>query len=381
MRPCIILPTYNNERTLADVVEAACAIGPVIAVDDGSTDGTAAILRGFDSIVVETHARNRGKGAALRTGFARAIRDGYTHAITLDTDGQHPAAMVERLLNEARESGALVIGARDLRAAGASLGSRFGMANSNFWTWLETDLRLPDTQSGMRCYPLAPIDELRLVTTGYDFEIEVLVKAAWSGIPLRSVAVEVVYPADRVSHMRPILDFLRIGRLNVRLLLLRFCLPGPYLDLVVQKKFYAMPLVQRFRTSFVDLFVREPGPPRRVALSVALGLFMGLAPIWGFQIAATLLVAHLTGLSKPTAVVASHISIPVFIPAILYASLVIGRGALGVHSGPITTIELTGPDFPAWVVGSLILATAAALVGGTLTYLVLRCVRALPSSR
>ncbi|MHC4449995.1 MAG: DUF2062 domain-containing protein [Planctomycetota bacterium] len=374
MNRCVILPTYNNARTLADAVEAARAIAPVIVVNDGSTDETAAILRGIESITIETHARNRGKGAALRSGFDRARRDGFTHAVTLDTDGQHPAAMAERLFEDA-----LVIGSRDLSSAG--LGSRFGRANSNFWTWLETGLRLPDTQSGMRCYPLERIAELRLVTTGYDLEIEVLVKANWAGIPIRSVPVDVIYPKDRVSHMRPILDFVRIGRLNVRLLLLRLCLPAPYLDLVVRKKFYALPIAQRFRESFVDLFLREPGPPRRVALSVALGLFMGLAPIWGFQIAVTLLVAHLTGLSKPTAVVASHISIPLFIPAILYASLVIGRTALGVHAGPITTVELTPTDFPAWVVGSLLLASAAAIVGGTFTYLFLRCVRGLPSSR
>jgi len=381
MRPCVILPTYNNERTLAAAVDAARAVGPVIVVNDGATDGTAAILEQFDSIAVETHPRNRGKGAALRTGFDRALRDGYTHAVTLDTDGQHPAAMAQRLLDDARQSEALVIGARDLNAAGAAFGSRIGMANSNFWTWLEIGERLPDTQSGMRCYPLAAIEPLRLVTTGYDFEIEVLVKASWSGLPVRSVAVDVVYPPDRVSHMRPFLDFLRIGRLNVRLLLLRLTLPGPYLDLVVRKKFYSLSVGERLRTSFIDLFLREPGPPRRVALSVALGLFMGLAPIWGFQIAATLLVAHLTGLSKPTAVVASHISIPVFIPAILYASLLVGRVALGEHTDPITTIKLTPADFPAWIVGSLLLATATAVVGGLLTYLVMRCVRELPSSR
>jgi len=376
IRRCLVLPTYNNGATIAAAVSDARRIAPVIVVDDGSTDETAAILRTIDGILVETHPRNRGKGAALKTGFRRALAEGYTHAVTLDTDGQHPADMAERIFDDA-----LVIGARDLVAAGAGFGSRIGVKNSNFWTWVETGLRLPDTQSGLRCYPLARIDELRLVTTGYDFEIEVLVKAAWAGIPIRSVAVDVLYPDDRVSHMRPFLDFLRIARLNVRLVLLRLCLPAPYLDVIVRRRFHDLPLTQRFRASFVHLFVREPGPPRRVAYSVALGLFMGLAPIWGFQIAATLLVAHVTGLSKPTAVVASHISIPIFIPAILYASLVLGRVALGEHDGPLTSIELTPADFPAWIVGSLLLATAAAVVGGTLTYLLLRCLRGLPSSR
>ena len=99
---------------------------------------------------------------------------------------------------------------------------------------------------------------------------------------------------------------------------------------------------------------------------------MGLAPIWGFQIAAVLLVAHATGLSKPVALVASHISVPVFIPAILYASLVLGRWALGRYD---PSIALDASDLPAWILGSLILAGAAAVVGTLTTWVLLKCFR------
>jgi glycosyltransferase involved in cell wall biosynthesis len=374
LKPCVVIPAYQNAATLAEAVRGAREHLPVIVVDDGSTDGTAQILAGLDGITIERHARNRGKGAALRTGFDAARRAGFTHVVSVDADGQHPAAMIPRLLKATGK--AIVIGARDLRAAGAGLGSRIGRANSNFWTWVETGRRLPDTQSGLRSYPLAALEPLRLVTRRYDFEIEVLVKAAWAGTATRSVPVDVTYAEGRISHYRPVRDLLGIALLNVRLVLLRLCLPAPYLGLIVQRRFYDLPVRRRIQQSLVELFLKEPGSSRRIALSVGLGLFMGIAPIWGFQIAATLLAAHVTGLSKPVAVVASHISIPVFIPAILYLSLVLGRLAVGTHDGPIGSVDLEPADFPAWVVGSLILAAATSVVGGLLAYVLVRCARA-----
>jgi glycosyltransferase involved in cell wall biosynthesis len=373
MKPCVLIPTYNNARTLEAAVRGAQEqLDDVVVVDDGSTDDTAQILAGMTGITVLRHERNRGKGAALRTGFAHAVASGYTHAVTMDSDGQHVAAEIPRLL--AGDESALVIGSRDLKASGGYRRSRFGLKNSNFWFWVATGLRVPDTQSGMRRYPLSSIDRLRLRTTGYDLEIEVMVKAAWIGVPIESVPIDVIYPPreERVSHMRPVLDFLRIGRLNARLVFLRICLPAPYLGIIARKRFYAMPIRHRIRESFQELFLREPGSPKRIALSVGLGLFMGLAPIWGFQIAATLLVAHWTGLSKPVAVVASHVSVPVFIPAILYASLLLGRLALGRYD---PTIALDASDLPAWVVGSLILASATAIVGALITYVLVRCLK------
>ncbi|MBI4879940.1 MAG: glycosyltransferase [Planctomycetes bacterium] len=229
MRPCVIVPAYENERTVAAVARGAAALGlPVIVVDDGSRDRTAEAAREIDGVTVLRHERNQGKGAALRSGFLAAAERGFTHALTIDADGQHLPEDIPRLLEAARaEPAALILGARDLAAAGAGRGSRFGRAFSNFWTLVETGLRLEDTQSGFRLYPLGALAALRLEASGYDFEIEALVKAAWSGVPVRSVPVRARYfqGAERVSHFRPFLDFARISRLNTRLVTLRICLP------------------------------------------------------------------------------------------------------------------------------------------------------------
>jgi uncharacterized protein (DUF2062 family) len=374
-----VIPCYDHPHTVAEVVARTLAHHfEVLLVDDGSSAPTRDVVDRVDGVRVVRHDRNYGKGAALRTGFREAQEAGFSHAVTLDADGQHFPEDIVRLLDAARaEPEAIVLGQRDLRSAGAGFGSRFGCRHSNFWTWIETGLRLPDTQTGFRCYPLAPIDGLHLTTTGFDFEIEVLVVAAWNGIPIRSVPVRVFYPppGEHVSHLRPFVDFLRIGRLNTKLVFLRLLLPAPFLAVLTRRQFHALPVRARIKRSLREVFVHEPGSPRRIALSSGLGFFMGIAPIWGFQIAATLLVAHMTRLSKAVAVVASHIALPVFVPAILYGSLVLGRTALGLRAGDQASLEVGTEDVGAWLVGSLLLATLVAIVGGALVYVLVRAAR------
>lgn len=369
----MVVPTYDNQRTVESVVRGVLEHCPdLFVVNDGASDDTPRILKGLEGFVLLEHPENRGKGAALLTGFRAASERGFTHAVTLDSDGQHPPEGIPAFLAAARETPeAIVLGDRDLKAAGAGRGSRLGRANSNFWTWVETGLRLPDTQCGFRCFPLKVVEDLHLVTTGFDFEIEVLVKAAWSGVPIRSIPAPVRYfsGAERVSHMRPFVDFMRIAHLNTRLVTMRLCLPPPYLALLVRRDFRAKPGKERWRESLVELFRREPGTPERVALSAGFGFFMGLTPLWGYQVILTLVLAHRLRLSKTIAVIASHVSLPVLVPFIVYGSLLFGRFLLGREDGaPTTSLELRGADLPAWILGSFTLALAGGLVGGALVY-------------
>jgi glycosyltransferase involved in cell wall biosynthesis len=357
-------------------VSAAQAVLPdVLVVDDGSGPETQAILEGLEGITLLRHETNRGKGAALQTGLEEAHRLGFTHAVSMDSDGQHLASEIPKFLAEAEQHPeAIILGDRDLVQAGAGPGSRIGRANSNFWTWVLTGIRLPDTQTGFRCYPLEPLSPLAFHCNRYDFEIEVLVRAAWSEVPIRSIPIAVRYypkgAVERVSHLR-LFEYARIAYLNTKLCFQKFCLPLPYLRLRCTRRYHEQGFVQRWRDTFLKSFVEEQGPPGRIAAAVALGLFWALAPVWGFQILLTLFFANLLGLSRPIALVATNISLPPVIPPILYGSLVLGRWALSLPEevARITDLELAPDDAPAFVIGSLLLAVSVSLTGGVLTWL------------
>ncbi len=213
----ILIPTYNNAGTVADVVSRAILQGlPVMVVDDGSTDGTAQILSSFPDIIVVTHPVNKGKGTALKTGFQEARKRGFKYALTLDSDGQHYPEDAPALLEKKGER-TLVVGSRSVRGINGS--SSFANNFSNFWFRLYTWCDLPDTQTGYRLYPLESLPGLWLLSARYEAELAILVFSAWKGLDLQPVPVQVAYPEDRVTHFHPFRDFTRISLLNTILLI------------------------------------------------------------------------------------------------------------------------------------------------------------------
>lgn len=218
----VLIPTYNNSATLADVVSRSLSQGlPVMVVDDGSTDSTPDILKTLESsnsqaLTCIRHPRNMGKGTALKTGFKEAKRLGYSYVITLDSDGQHFPEDIPVLLKEKVER-SLVVGSRSIRGKDGS--SSFANNFSNFWFRLYTWVDLPDTQTGYRMYPLNDLPGLWLLSSRYEAELTLLVFSAWKGLTLKPVPVKVAYPEDRVSHFHPVKDFARITLLNTILLI------------------------------------------------------------------------------------------------------------------------------------------------------------------
>jgi glycosyltransferase involved in cell wall biosynthesis len=212
----VVIPVYNHGRAVAGVVRAALDLGwPVVVVDDGSEDHTPEVLAAIGGITRLRHAVNRGKGAALVSGLEAAAARAVW-AVTLDGDGQHDPADAPRLLEEARTWGQgagrpLVIGRRRDMASQAPWSSRFGRGFSNFWVRCAGGPILGDSQSGFRAYPLPESLALGVRAGGYQFEIEILVKAAWRGMAVIEVPVAVDYhpPGGRVSHFRPGRDFWR----------------------------------------------------------------------------------------------------------------------------------------------------------------------------
>jgi len=219
-RYCIIIPTYNNCRTVADVARRALEVCPdVIVVNDGSTDNTAEMLYGMDVKII-THDRNYGKGQALKTGLRFAGRSGFTHAVTIDADGQHFPEDIPVLISESDNyPNDIIVGCRNLTSQNMPRQNTFANRFSNFWFRLQTAQKLDDTQSGFRIYPLNSVHGLRFVTSRYEAELELMVYAAWHGVRVRGVPVRVLYQpeGERVSHFRPFWDFFRITVLNTLL--------------------------------------------------------------------------------------------------------------------------------------------------------------------
>lgn len=221
---CAVIPTYNNQNTILRVIQQVKAqVHDVIVVNDGSTDQTASLLASVGDIHVVEYPKNRGKGYALKQGFLEARRRGFTHVVTVDADGQHRAEDIPLLLAAHKESPrALLVGSRNLAADNMPRSNTFANRFSNFWFYVQTLHRLPDTQTGFRLYPLSALPRLCWLTDKYEAELELLVLAAWKGVELRPVPVSVYYPspAERVSHFRPLMDFGRISVLNTVLCVL-----------------------------------------------------------------------------------------------------------------------------------------------------------------
>lgn len=228
---CVIIPTYNNAGTIADVVKRTLEqCGDVIVVNDGCTDGTDAILREIEGITVVDNITNKGKGTALKVGFKKALELGFSYAITLDADGQHYPEDIPLLLEaNIQNPGAIIIGQRKLEGVDRSAGSKFANSFSNFWFCVQTLHYLPDTQTGYRLYPLHKMRGLSLLTSRYEAELELLVFAAWHGVKIVPTEVNVFYPPreERVSHFRPALDFTRISILNTILCILAVVYGAP----------------------------------------------------------------------------------------------------------------------------------------------------------
>ena len=373
LKCCVIIPTYNNYKTLQKVIEGVLVYTEnVIVVNDGSTDSTSEILANFPQIQQIQIAKNKGKGNALRVGFKHAESLGYHFAITIDSDGQHfpedIPSFIETLENAPNKE-ILLIGARNMTQLGVPKKSSFGNKFSNFWFWVETGIRLQDTQSGFRLYPLFAMKNLKFHTNKFEFEIEAIVKAAWNDIEVKNIPIQVHYELEnRVSHFRPFKDFTRISILNTWFVLVTFLYIKP-------RNLFRKLKKKGLKRFLMEDFLGSDDSAEKKSLSIALGVFIGLSPIWGFHTLAVIFLAILLNLNKVIAFAFSNVSLPPFIPLILYFSLKLGSWLLGEDF--VLSMSEIDPSLElmkyikSYIVGSLALSITAAIICGIVGYVFL----------
>ncbi len=382
LKCCVIIPTYNNEKTLEGVIcEVQLYTQNIIVVNDGSNDGTSEILRNIPGIMTITSDKNRGKGRALQQGFAMAIVQNFRYAITIDSDGQHRPGDIPKFIELlGKEPGSLILGARDMDSPEVPGSSRFGHKFSIFWFRIETGQKVADVQTGYRLYPLDPIRETGKFYTGkYEFEVEILVRLAWKGVKILSVPIDVYYaPREtRVSHFRKGPDFTRTSFLNAILVFMALLWVRPFM--------FAKGLKKKSIKGFIREYILDSNDSNtRITSSVMLGLFIGVLPVWGWQMMIAFGLAHYFKLNKFVTVAASNISIPPVLPLILYLSYETGGLVVGFNKGAVYSsgfdYQWLKSNFVQYLVGSVVFGIILSLVLGSITYILLQIFRKPKSS-
>jgi uncharacterized protein (DUF2062 family) len=382
-RPAIVAPTYNNGRTVGDILQDLSATGlPVYVVNDGSTDETGEILHAWQASGVNgarqvlTHDRNRGKAAALQTGFAAAAEAGFTHVITIDTDGQLLPADIGALLNVAQENPrSLVIGTRDPSAADYPARSRLGRRFSNLMVFLESGLRVSDSQCGLRAHPIQLLKAVKCRAGFFGFETEIITRAGWAGFDVIGTPVSCRYfcQRERVSHFRPWRDSLRALRMHAGLML-RALAPWPMRRVAPQagESTGLRGLLNWINPARAWRQIRQDGIARTdCAFGLALGVFVANLPLYGLHTVLCLYTARRLHLHPLPLVVGSHVSTPPLGPLLVVAAIAVGHMLLHGALPTLADYDVAGQGLAAtlgpvlldWIVGGVVIgATLAATV-------------------
>jgi glycosyltransferase involved in cell wall biosynthesis len=363
----LVIPTYNNGATIEAVVRAAYRFVPdIFIVNDGSTDDTAqrasGLLPEMPGVRVISIPSNRGKGFAIKRGFERALAEGFTNAITMDADGQHGARDLAPFMERVRLSPlTLWIGDRAIQdgAIKEPTLSIFGRAFGAFWYGFFTGKNIRDTQCGFRAYPLRAVLDLKCLGERFDYEQEALIYSVWNGIDVESCAIHRKYlpKNERVSHFRPMIDFLSIGKVNSKAALVKILMPWKTVNSPGKT----------WREKLMIVFNRElhAHSPGKNAFSLAMGVCMGIMPIYGFQLAVLVALTPILRLNWPLAFLGSCVSLPPAIPFLIAAGVAVGKVITPLIPGMVNTasrIGIVAKGGIEWIVGSVALALMAGIV-------------------
>jgi glycosyltransferase involved in cell wall biosynthesis len=226
----VLIPSYNPGPIVVETVRAARQYwNPVWVVVDGSTDESPALLQDMaqddDGLRILTLPRNNGKGAAVLHGLQQAKQLGYTHVLTMDSDGQHPATLIPTFMQASQEQPRAMVLGVPIFAADAPRARVYGRKISNFWAQFETLWHgIGDSLYGFRVYPIAPL--MRIMQSQhwmrrFDFDPEAAVRMAWAGVPAYNIQAPVRYidtAQGGVSHFQYLRDNILLTWMHLRLL-------------------------------------------------------------------------------------------------------------------------------------------------------------------
>jgi predicted LPLAT superfamily acyltransferase/uncharacterized protein (DUF2062 family) len=337
----IVIPVFNHSTTVIDIIQRCLSLTnfTIIVVDDGSSDSVEKFYYKSQpenpQLHFITHQKNQGKGVALLTATTFAIKKGFTHMITLDADGQHFPEDVEKLADAAfLNPWSVILGDRQMQTLNVPKSSVFGKAFSNFWVKYETDLKVSDSQSGFRIYPLFYLQQMPFFSRRYDFEVEVLTRMIWKGVEIVSVPIQVKYfpPEKRITHFHKIKDNLRLVVLNTILV--------------------------------TTSLLKRNDSPFKSALAVAVGVFIGSLPIYGLH---TLIAAALSFVFRVNFVylfLGTQVSVPPMVPVLVFGASTMSKLILG-HS-PQGFFGLSRD----WLIGIFALSTSLSVISGLVVYFI-----------
>ncbi len=366
----VVIPLYNHGATVAQVAARALAAGfAVLVVDDGSTDGG---INNLPAACATLRRRvNEGKGAAITAACVWAAGRGYQAIITIDADGQHDPADAPLLVRKAAESWpCVVIGDRDMAQSNVPGASRFGRKFSNFWVRLECGIEVVDSQSGFRLYPVAELLATACTSRRYDYEIEVLVRLCWAGLPVCSTPVSVHYPPgeERVSHFDKWRDNIRLSWLHTRLVCRRL-LPLPYKRLLPERERGDEVIEIRHPLRTLKKLCRESSSPFWLAVAVWFGLFLGALPLIACHTIVIIYVAYRFRLNKIAAVAASQFCMPPVVPVLcIEVGHFLLHGRLLLEPGYDRWLFEIHHRLWEWLLGSLLLGPLLGVAGGAAVY-------------
>ena len=367
-----VIPVFNNASTIKDVV-LGCRnrLEHILIVDDGSSDADLKNIFAGTDIIILKHENNLGKGAAILTALRFIEKAGGEFMITIDADGQHYPEDIDKFIPLLREDDTcIIVGARDFSGENVPGKSRFGREFSNLWFRLETGFKIADSQSGFRAYPVKYLSKIKLDGNRYDFEAEVLTRAVWSGLAIKTVPIKVFYPKKelRITSFHPLLDNLRISLMHTRLVGRRL-LPFSYHKVVAQSKDTYHFDVLRQPVRFFKLLLTEEVSPLGLAFSAGVGIFLGVLPLLSLHSLVIIYVTTRLHLNKIMALSIQNLCIPPFVPI---ACIELGHFMLYGKWLTDISFQAVFGSIPErlweWFLGSLILAPLMAVITGIIVY-------------